>query len=188
MPGCADLACIYLAAGEGRRFGGGKLEAELEGKMLGLHTAETLAAAGFGKLVAVCNATQTGLNDALTSLGFELVTNPEPAKGQSSSLALGIGQIADAEISGALVALADMPYISAEHLRRLAEAFGGQRQVCSANGAARMPPAIFPRSMFAKLRGLTGDQGARKLLSDAIIIEADPAILADVDRPEDLPF
>ena len=188
MPGFADLACIYLAAGEGRRFGGGKLEAELNGKMLGLHAAETLAAAGFGKLVAVGNATHAGLNDALTSLGFELVINPDPTKGQSSSLALGIGQIADTEISGALIALADMPYISAEHLRRLAEAFGRQRLVCSSNGAARMPPAIFPRSMFAKLRGLTGDQGARKLLSDAIVVEADPAMLADIDRPEDLPF
>ena len=184
----SNFACILLAAGEGRRFGGQKLEAELNGKMLGLHAAETLAAAGFGKLVAVCNTTHAGLNDALTSLGFDLVINPEPTKGQSSSLALGIGQIADAEISGALVALADMPYISAEHLRRLAEAFVGQRQVCSTNGAARMPPAIFPRSMFAELCGLTGDQGARKLLSEAITVGADPAMLADIDRPEDLPL
>lgn len=154
--------------------------------MLGLHPAETLAAAGFGKLVAVCNATHASLNDALASLGFELVINPDPANGQSGSLALGIGQLADTDISGALIALADMPFINAEHLQRLATAFRGQRPVCSANGTTRMPPAIFPRSMFAELRGLSGDQGARKLLGNAITVEGDPAMLADIDRPEDL--
>ncbi len=154
--------------------------------MLGLHPAETLAAAGFGKLVAVCNAASERLNKDLKSLGFELVINPDPIKGQSSSLALGIGQITDTGISGALIALADMPFISAEHLQRLASAFRGQRPVCSAKGTTWMPPAIFPRSMFAELRGLSGDQGARKLLVNAITIEGDPAMLADIDRPEDL--
>jgi molybdenum cofactor cytidylyltransferase len=187
MPGFASLACIYLAAGEGRRFGGGKLEAELDGAMLGLHAARTLAASGFAQLIAVCNADNAKLNAELAAIGFQVIINPQPADGQAHSLALGMGQLAGSAASAALVALADMPFVTADHLQRLIDAFQGERPVCSTNGSTSMPPAIFPQSIWPDLQLLSGDQGARSLLADAIAIEGDPAMLADIDRPEDLP-
>jgi len=193
MTGCAELACVLLAAGEGRRFGGNKLESrisphadESEEAMLGVHAARTLATFGFAKLVAVCNAANTALNHELASLGFELLINPDPSLGQSKSLAMGIGQVAKLDISGALIALADMPFITAAHITRLAEAFDGARAVCSFDGAMQKPPAILPRSMFADVQMLSGDRGARAMLADAVAIFASRATLADIDRPEDI--
>jgi molybdenum cofactor cytidylyltransferase len=186
MPGFADLAGIYLAAGEGRRFGGRKLEVMLGDTMLGLHAAHALAACGLAKLIAVCNADNTGLNAELAALGFDLMLNTSPADGQASSLALGIGQIASGVARGALVALADMPFVTEDHLQKLANSFDDDRPVCSSDGIARMPPAIFPQSMWPALQRLSGDQGARDLLSDAVVVEAGAAMLADIDRPEDL--
>jgi molybdenum cofactor cytidylyltransferase len=187
MPGFADLACIYLAAGEGRRFGGGKLEAMLDGKMLGLHAARTLAACGFTRPVAVCNADNAGLNAGLAALGFDLVIHPSPADGQAGSLALGILQLAGSDAKGTLVALADMPFVTEDHLQQLSNSFDGDRPVCSSNGTTRMPPAIFPQSMWPALQRLSGDKGARNLLSEAVAVEASVAVLSDIDRPEDLP-
>lgn len=186
MPGFADLACILLAAGEARRFGGRKLEAEVEGKMLGLHAAEFLAGMGFGAMVAVCNAANQAFNRELAAQGFRIVFNAEPSAGQARSLALGVAAICEGQADAALVALADMPFVSAAHLRQLADAFDGQRPVCSADGTARMPPAILPRWLWPDLLTLTGDQGARAMLADAVPISASRAILADIDRPEDI--
>jgi molybdenum cofactor cytidylyltransferase len=186
MPGFADLACIYLAAGEGRRFGGRKLEVMLDETMLGLHAAHALAACGLAKLIAICNADNAGLNAELAALGFDVVINRRPADGQSSSLALGIRQVAGSGVRGALVALADMPFVTKDHMQKLTNSFDDDRPVCSSDGIARMPPAIFPQSMWPALQRLSGDQGARNLLSDAVVVEARAAMLADIDRPEDL--
>jgi molybdenum cofactor cytidylyltransferase len=183
----SNLAAIYLAAGQGRRFDGGKLEVVLNEAMLGLHAARILAVCGFAKLVAVCNADNARLNAELAALGFDVVINPRPADGQASSLALGIEQLAVGSAVGTLVALADMPFVTAEHFERLANAFDGKQTVCSSNGTSRMPPAIFPQSIWPDLQRLSGDQGARNLLSEAVVVEADFNILADIDRPEDLP-
>ena len=49
-----------------------------------------------------------------------------------------------------------------------------------------MPPAIFPKSRFPELMALSGDQGARLLLRDAVGVLADQRILADIDTPADL--
>jgi molybdenum cofactor cytidylyltransferase len=155
--------------------------------MLGLYAAQTLAACGFQKLVAVCNPVNAQLNPALAALGYDLEINPDPAAGQAQSLALGIAAIEGSSVSAVLVALADMSFISSDHLAAMVDAFDGDTPVCSTNGRTRMPPAIFPQSIWPDLQQLSGDQGARSLLADAIAIEGDPAMLADIDRPEDLP-
>jgi molybdenum cofactor cytidylyltransferase len=49
-----------------------------------------------------------------------------------------------------------------------------------------MPPAIFGREYFTALQEAKGDRGARDLLVDATRVAADPAELADIDRPEDI--
>lgn len=188
MPGCARIACILLAAGEGRRFGGNKLEAAFGGKMLGLHAAETLAAMGFGAMVAVGNSRYTRLNPALLHLGFRLVINPDPSAGQATSLAVGVKALVDGDWDGILVALADMPYVNSGHLGLLVQGFGnGGKAHCSSNGVAKMPPAVFGPSDWPLLAGLSGDQGARVLLTDAIAILAEAATLKDIDLPDDIP-
>lgn len=188
MPDCARLACILLAAGESRRFGGNKLEVALNGKMLGLHAAENLAAMGFGAMVAVGNTRNTRLNPALSQLGFQLVINPDPSAGQAGSLALGVKALADSDWDGILVALADMPYVSGQHLTALVKGFANSgKSHCSSNGMAKMPPAIFARSDWPQLTGLSGDQGARGMLADTISIIAEAWTLKDIDFPDDIP-
>ncbi|MGL5840151.1 MAG: nucleotidyltransferase family protein [Sphingorhabdus sp.] len=188
MPGFAETAVILLAAGEGRRFGGHKLEAELGGKMLGLHAAETLAAMGFGQAIAVCNADNIMLNGELERLGFETVPNPDPANGQSSSLALGLAVAANGPCRAAVIALADMPYITTEHLAGLMSAFADSRDmpVCSTDGCTRMPPAIFPRGSWLQASDIRGDRGALDLLRNALCIQAASKVLKDIDTPEDI--
>jgi molybdenum cofactor cytidylyltransferase len=183
--GCAKVAGVLLAAGRGTRFGGNKLEAMLGGRMLGLHAAQTLAELGCGYRFAVHDPRNAALATALSGEGFALIDNQTPEAGLSHSLALAAraAQATAAELL--LVCLADMPFVTADHLRAVIDA-GVDNVVTSAVGDAHMPPALFPRNLWATLAELTGDQGARALLRGAIAVGGTAAILADIDTRADL--
>jgi molybdenum cofactor cytidylyltransferase len=175
-----DCALVLLAAGLGRRFGGDKLLADLHGRPVGLHAAETLAALPFATRIAVTGA---GGPD-YAAYGYHVVRNPAPDQGQAGSLRLGVRAARAAGALAVLVALADMPCVTAGHLRRLLDAGGCDAAlVASTDGARRTPPALFGRAWFDRLEGLEGDQGARTLLADAVAVTAHARDLVDVDTP-----
>ncbi len=185
----ARIAAALLAAGKGSRFGGNKLEAMLGDTMLGLHAARALASVDPEWLIAVCNPAHVSFTTSLQEMRFEIVVNDSPAAGLSRSLLLAVQAAQTAGADGLLVALADMPLVTPTHLAALIDAFekqGREQCVATASGTQRMPPAIFPRSMFAELTRMTGDAGARSLLKDAHVVAADPGTLADVDTIDDL--
>lgn len=185
----ARIIGILLAAGAGSRFGGRKLEALVDGMMIGERAARALAACPCDWHAVVCGESDGPLASALESSGFRRIVNAKPEAGLSRSLALGAQHATRRGAEAMLVCLGDMPFVTTAHLDRLVAAFAGAKgQACiaSQNGPIRMPPAIFPKSRFPELMALTGDQGARLLLRDAIGVPADPRLLADIDTPDDL--
>lgn len=184
-----DLSCVLLAAGAASRFGGGKLTAMLDGAFLGVHAARTLAGFQFGQSVAVCNPDDRALCDAYASLGFAIVHNDKPERGQSESLRLGITSLSMRQPAGIMIALADMPFVSADHINSLIKTFRSQHElqaVTSFNRTTRLPPVILPRELYNTIGALSGDIGARNFLKDAAQVSGDQYMLADIDRPEDL--
>ena len=176
----ARIAAVLLAAGGSARFGAeDKLLAALAGKPLARHAAETLAGLGFGALIVVA---RPGLAQLFP--GFEIIPNEQPEAGQSRSLRLGVEAAERAGVEAVLIALADMPFVSPDHYRRLLAAH--DRMTASALGGTPMPPALFDRAFFPQLKSLSGDSGARSLLGGAVLIEASADELRDVDTPTDL--
>ena len=173
------VAALLLAAGRSERFGGPKLQADLNGAPLGLHAARRVADVPFAQHIAV-----TGPNAPdYAPLGFHIIATDDLGAPQSHSLALGISALDDVE--ACLVVLADMPFITRAHIEAMLAAFDGG-VLASTAGGAHMPPALFPRATFERLKALTGDQGGRGLFKDARLIAADPASLRDIDTPADL--
>ena len=185
----ARIIGVLLAAGSGSRFGGKKLESLLGGMMIGEHAARALARTHCESFAAVCRDRNSALAAAFEHLGFAGIVNASPEAGLSHSLALGARHAMHCDADAMLVCLGDMPFVTTAHLDGLISAFAkaeGQVCIASQNGEIRMPPAIFPKSRFPELMALTGDQGARQLLRDAIGVPADPGLLADIDTPGDL--
>ena len=183
-----DVAALLLAAGQSERFGTeDKLLASLDGMPLALHAAERLAALNFGWRIAICRD-GSPLIDSLMALGFNVKINPDPARGLSSSLALGIEQAELVGAEAALVALGDMPFITPRHLSALMAGFDAKISpiVASSDHGTGMSPALFGKAFFEHLRTASGDQGGRALFSQATLISAEPAELRDIDRPEDI--
>ena len=171
---------VLLAAGQGKRFGGSKLMAEFHGRPLWERAAETAEAIDFIERIVVI-----GPDSPIKSRGgWMRVENQLAENGMGTSIAAGVCALADCD--QVIIMLADMPLVSGAHLDRLIET-KGMAFTRYPDGSAGCP-AIFPRSTFKKLEGLTGEQGARSLdLGEPILVSPpDWRELADVDTVRDL--
>jgi len=178
-----DSALVLLAAGRSVRFGdgGSKLDADLNGRALGLHVVEALADLPFRSRIAVTG--RAGVDYA--AHGFRVVANPEPEAGMGRSIGLGVALAGEA--AAVVVVLADMPRVTAGHVRHLFEAAEGRDTVvASSDGTAASPPALFGADWFGRLLALDGEAGARALIRGATRVIAPAGELVDVDTPEAL--
>jgi len=186
MPDHADSAPLVavLAAGRASRFGGGKLDALLEGKPLGRWVLDAVKDAGLEPGVIVVSPDAPAF--ARSAQGWQLVTNAMRDEGQGTSVALACREAA-ARSRGVLLLLADMPLIEPEQLRKLATS--------GANAATRYPdgrlgvPVSIAAEDVGKFADLSGDSGLGRFLADLKdleVFEANPESLIDVDDPETL--
>lgn len=184
-----DVAAILLAAGQSTRFGEqDKLMEPVEGVPIVLHTARRIVELNTNSRIAVCRENWPLAQD-LAHLGFEIRINRYPERGLSSSLALGIAGAAKSSADAALVLLGDMPFVGIDHLREILARFDWHDApiVASSRDAAAMPPVVFARAHFGRLKEFKGDQGGRSLLRGAVLVAGDPFELKDIDRQSDLP-
>ncbi len=89
----AGVVAIVLAAGAGSRFGGRKLLAPIEGRPVLQHVLDRVAAAGIERVVVVLGADARELQAAITWRDEVRVVNPEPERGLSSSLRVGMAAL-----------------------------------------------------------------------------------------------
>lgn len=179
----AQVALILLAAGRSRRFNGDKLAEQFLDKPLAFHVVTALEHVPFKMRIAIVS--ETALDFA--ALGYQVIRNPDPSLGQARSLCFGVEAAQAAGAEAVLVALADMPRVTATHIHRLFNAADGPATiVASSDGTRPMPPALFGRDMFDELMNLEGDEGARRLVKRGRHVVTSPAELVDIDTREDL--
>lgn len=181
---------VVLAAGSSTRFDGKKLLQDLCGKPL-LHYSLSAAQEGLpGNVVLVAGHDARGIIKCGKNLADIVAVNSDYSSGQGTSVATGVSacrEFADAVI----ILLADQPFVTADTLARLIEAWSGtdDRIVVSDYGETQAPPVLFGRGTFDRLCALAGDQGAKSLLRSGAfdvvkVAPGSPGI--DIDTPEDL--
>ena len=184
------LYCMVLAAGSASRFGSAKQLACWNDQSLIRRALELANDACDSNTVLVLGAHwQEVLEESRPLNGF-VVLNQHYESGMASSIACGVRTL-DTVATAVLILLVDQPLISATHLQTLKEAWQTSPSsiVVSSFAGAAGPPIIIPSTFFADLESLSGDHGARELLSrdDVDVIRVDcPEAAMDVDRPEDL--
>lgn len=178
------VALVLLAAGRSRRFGDrDKLMAPYLGRPLGMHVVVALEAVPFCDRIAVVSETTLDLS----ACGYRIVHNDDPAAGLGRSLRLGVEAACAGQAEAVLIALADMPRVTATHIYRLLDrAEGPDAIVASSDGVDPRPPALFGCDHFEILRQSEGDIGARELVRHGHHVVTSPAELTDIDTPEEL--
>lgn len=178
-------ALLVLGAGLSQRFGeADKLDQDLGGQPVALHALATLAGFPWAARLLVCRPAAPWA-EAYRHAGFELVINDQPEGGMLWSLHLGVTQAEGA--AAVLVALADMPLVTADHIHRLLDSFHQNpgQAVATSGGGYLGPPAIFPRQALCGLPR-QGEGGARSLLGTALRVPIEGPLRADIDTVEGL--
>ena len=186
----AGLHAIVLAAGASTRFGSAKQLARIGDRPLLSLVAGRAAEVVGHALIVVLGARAAELTPLLKQSPASVVINREWSEGLASSIRAGIARL-PASADGAMLMLADQARVTAEDLRRLADAWRRQPLCVAAAryGATVGVPAIFPRHLFGELRELRGDTGARALLqrhADRLTRVSMASAGFDLDTPEDL--
>ena len=172
------------------RFGRNKLLQRLSD---GRRVAEAAAANLLEALplsLAVIRPGDDELAAILRSLGIGIVACPTAQLGMGHSLAYGVAQSTEAD--GWVIALADMPYVRSDTLRRIVLGLHtGAAMVAPYYAGRRGHPVAFGSGSLNDLLTLNGDVGARRIVQrhlDKIyrIAVDDPGILRDIDTPADL--
>lgn len=172
-----------LAAGRSKRFGGDKLLQAFHGRPLGAHIAVTLASLPLLQRIAVCPPDAPARRQIYSARGFIVLDNPQPERGMGSSLALAARHAAAIGADALLVCLADMPHVPATHLLGLLAQASLDRNAATEAVELRCPPVAFGAGALPELARLSGDRGAWRLLSAAIVVP----VAADTARDYDLP-
>ncbi len=183
------LWTIVLAAGGSKRFGGFKQLLEWEGESL-LRRAVRIGTGLCGERVIVVHGPKpTKCQRELSGFDVKHVINENWESGMALSLKTGIRALPE-NCTGALILLCDQPLLRQERVAQLADLWQHQpdKIVASSYAGAHGVPAIFPRRVFAELRKLTGDRGARSLIDGQRenVLEVDmPEAAVDIDTQDD---
>lgn len=189
------MGVVVLAAGGSRRMPGPKQLLRFRGVTLLRHAAQTAVAARCGPVVVVLGAAALAkqLRFELVDLAVSVVDNHKWKDGMSSSIRAGIEALEAAGSADAVLLMTcDQPYVTTKVLEQLVAAFHQSHPpavACAYAGTVGVP-ALFDRALFAELKALEHDQGAKRILERHL-----PRIgripfeqgAVDIDTPEDVP-
>ncbi|HXE27240.1 MAG TPA: molybdopterin-binding/glycosyltransferase family 2 protein [Stellaceae bacterium] len=188
------IAGIILAAGRSSRMGAmNKLLIPIDGKPMVRRAAEAVLAAQLTPVVVVTGHQREQVEEALKGLSVTFLNNKDFATGMSTSLRVGLDAV-PAECDAALVALGDMPLITAAEISQLVNAFNpveGRAIVVPTRRGKRGNPVLWARRFFGEMTAAGGDVGARHLFDayPEAVVEVEMAgdgVLTDIDTPQAL--
>jgi CTP:molybdopterin cytidylyltransferase MocA len=189
------LPAIILAAGESTRMGRPKALLETrDGRPFVAAVVRAFAAAAVTEVVIVTGRDHAGITDAIARdappVAPRLIRNPDPSRGQLSSLWVGMEAALARPADGLLVTLVDVPLLSPAVIARVVEAWRTSRApvVRPAIGGRHGHPVVFDAAVFEELRRAPLDAGAKSVVRAhaAEVLDvpvADEGCLIDVDTP-----
>ena len=184
---------LLLAAGSSSRMRGrDKLMEKVDGQPLICTMAHRALQACRTVVVALPPNADTRF-DALNTLDVTTCVVQDAAKGMAFSLRAGVAALPK-NASAVMILPADMPELDALDLETMIAAWRASPSDAILRGTSTKGrpghPVIFPKTDFAALQEITGDQGARDVLKAnatrvVLVPLPDQHALTDLDTPEE---
>jgi CTP:molybdopterin cytidylyltransferase MocA len=187
-----SVAAVILAAGGGSRFNRGEPEAMPGDKLLSMVKGRALLSwalapaleAGLDEVVVVSGAADLR---AVIPRSVTLLENEDWSKGQASSLRVGLEWCAARGHTSAVIGLGDMPGLTAQAWRAVADEPQGPIVFATYEGK-RGHPVRLDAEIWSMLPP-EGDEGARALVRRRPELAREVACVgvpSDIDTPQDL--
>ena len=182
------IGVIILAAGQSTRFGTSKMSYKLNNYGTILQNTINQYLMVFSNVTVVINDCLV-IDEALKTLGVNLVVNENPEQGMSQSLRLGIQSQTRAR--SWLIALGDMPYVSLTSLKKISTYSEPESIVVPSYKKRQGHPVLFGSDFKSQLLSLKGDVGAKSVIkenrSKVIHINLeDHGLVHDIDSVDDI--
>ncbi len=180
-----------LAAGEGRRFGGPKQLAELEGRPLLEHAIRAMVAVpAIARIVVVIGARAAEVRAGVDPHDAEWVLCEAWREGLSASLRAAIDALAPDDPDALVITLGDQPFITPQVIAGVLDGFDSDAPATRASyDGVPGHPVLVKRGLLPVLRGLRGDEGAREVLAARGVRRWECGHLCsneDINTPDDL--
>ena len=202
MTHAPGLYAVILAAGESTRMGTDKALLPWPPTAPGSPpTGQTFLSAAIQALepfsesvIVVVGKNEDNLAPVVYATGASLVRNPEPDRGQFSSLQVGLRQVLSHGRDAAMVTLVDRPPASAATLKALCSAFtdaaSGVWAVVPEYNGKHGHPFLVAREMIEAFLKAPGSATAQdiehqNLQHVAYVAVDDPLVTMNVDTPEE---
>ena len=191
------VAAVILAAGASTRMGEPKaLLLDGVGRPFVARIVRTFASAGIADIVVVTGALHDAIVEAVTRdrppVMPRFANNPDPSRGQLSSLWVGLAASDRPGVEAVLITLVDVPMLTAGTIGAVVDTWRRTHApiVRPAIRERHGHPVLFDRSVFDALRAAPLEHGAKYVVhehADRLInVEvSDAGCLVDVDTPSD---
>lgn len=160
-------AALVLAAGAGKRFGGQKLLADLNGTPILQYVLNLAAVAGLDPVVIVLGSDADTLVARLWWRDEVRLINPAPESGISSSVRMGIASLLLSDAQRAVALLGDQPRLSAAQLDVILAAPRDESRPIVVPRYSGVPgnPVLLERAAWPLAAQLEGDTGMVQLFA-----------------------
>ena len=202
MPRAPDLYAVILAAGESTRMGTDKALLPWPPATPGLPpTGQTFLSAAIQalypfseKVIVVVGKNEDNLAPVVYANGASLVRNPDPDRGQFSSLQVGLQEVLNDGRDAAMVTLVDRPPARTATLQTLCSAFADAGNdvwavVPEYNGKHGHPFLVAREMIGAFLKaspsGTARDIEHQHLRHISYVVVDDPLVTMNVDTPQE---
>ena len=189
MRSVKSIAPVILAAGDSTRMGYPKALLPLANELFLTRILRVLREIGLETPRLILGRDAERITEQIRGLPVDILVNPDPDRGQLSSIQLGLTGLSD-NFEAAMIWPVDQPAVSAKLAHDLVETFIANdcRITVPFCCDRRGHPAIFHRTLFHEFMDAPLDKGARGIIpryaAEAVYLPTDEtACITDIDTP-----
>ena len=186
-----SIAPVILAAGNSKRMGYPKALLPLGDEIFLTRILRILREVGLVSPRLVLGRDAALIRERIGDYPADILVNPDPDRGQLSSIQLGISGLPE-KFEAVMLWPVDQPAVSVEMTRRLIELFFTKdcRIAVPLRNGKRGHPAIFHRMLFHEFMDAPMEKGAKGIISRyeseaCFLLTDEPAAFNDIDTPSD---
>jgi len=186
------IPLLIVAAGASRRLGRPKQLVELESDLPLLQKLiDIVLNIPMLDVRVVLGANAEEIQKKIIWKNVRIIHNPNWQQGMGSSISSGIYSLEEKIYSGVIISVVDQPFLSKAIFERILDkvVLGKEQIILSQYLNGSGPPVYFSGHFFSELKKLTGDAGAKPIVSrNRGVIDKMPFDLGhiDIDSEEDL--